>query len=145
MASTKGFSRDRTSAFTTLRQREHAHRNTFEERDSSLLLGGAENGYSDQGLSGVDAVSASVAPAWVDTQEELTTDMAIIKQKMGELSRCVGSHSRPPGPAYPLPPFLPPLALTPPGVRLDALPSFAGSTRRLSSRPLTTAATRTSR
>ena len=99
----------------------------------------------DQGLSGVDAVSASVAPAWVDTQEELTTDMAIIKQKMGELSRCVGSHSRPPGPAYPLPPFLPPLALTPPGVRLDALPSFAGSTRRLSSRPLTTAATRTSR
>ncbi|WZN61051.1 syntaxin [Chloropicon roscoffensis] len=87
MASTKGFSRDRTSAFTTLRQREHAQRNTFEERDSSLLLGGAENGYSDQGLSGVDAVSASVAPAWVDAQEELTTDMAIIKQKMGELSR----------------------------------------------------------
>jgi len=57
-------------------------------RDSALLLG-AENGgnaYSD-GLSGVDAVSASVAPAWVDTQEELTTDMAIIKQKMGELTR----------------------------------------------------------
>ncbi|QDZ20130.1 syntaxin [Chloropicon primus] len=88
MASTKGFSRDRTLTFTTLRQREHAHRHTFEERDSALLLG-AENGgnaYSD-GLSGVDAVSASVAPAWVDTQEELTTDMAIIKQKMGELTR----------------------------------------------------------
>jgi len=35
----------------------------------------------------VDAVSASVAPAWVDAQEEVTTDMAIIKQKMGELTR----------------------------------------------------------
>lgn len=34
----------------------------------------------------MDAVTASVAPAWVDTQEEITTDMAIIKQKMGDLS-----------------------------------------------------------
>ena len=35
----------------------------------------------------MDAVSASVAPAWVDTQEEITTDMAIIKDKMRELTR----------------------------------------------------------
>lgn len=29
---TKGFSRERTAAFTTIRQREHAHRHAFEER-----------------------------------------------------------------------------------------------------------------
>ena len=32
MASTKGFSRDRTATFGTIRQREHIHRHTFEER-----------------------------------------------------------------------------------------------------------------
>ena len=57
-------------------------------RDSARLLGAEAggNGFSD-GLSGVDAVTASVAPAWVDTQEEIRTDMAIIKDKMGELTR----------------------------------------------------------
>ena len=29
---TKGFSRERTAAFTTIRQREHAHRHAFDER-----------------------------------------------------------------------------------------------------------------
>jgi syntaxin 16 len=87
--STRGFSRDRTATFASIRQREHVHKHSFvDERDSARLLGaeGGGNGLSD-GLSGVDAVTASVAPAWVDTQEEIRTDMAIIKDKMGELTR----------------------------------------------------------
>jgi len=87
--STRGFSRDRTATFASIRQREHVHKHSFvDERDSARLLGAEAggNGFSD-GLSGVDAVTASVAPAWVDTQEEIRTDMAIIKDKMGELTR----------------------------------------------------------
>jgi len=38
-------------------------------------------------LSGVDAVSASVLPTWVDVQQQVNSDMAVIKDKMGELSR----------------------------------------------------------
>lgn len=82
--STKGFSRDRTQAYASLRQRAHAHKHAFEERDSARLLG-VESG--NGGLSGVDSITASVMPAWVETQEQITTDIAIIKQKLGELSR----------------------------------------------------------